>query len=173
MRVFFIVIIIIIFTFYFILKNTINYNKMKIISPVFANNSYIPSKYSCDGEKINPSLNFLEIPKNTKSLALIVDDPDAPMGTFVHWVIYNILPNTSGVGENTNIKNSAMGINSLNKIDYVPMCPPNGMHRYFFKLYALDTILNLEKNTDKKTLELAMQNHIIEKAELIGLYKQN
>lgn len=143
---------------------------MKISSLVFKNNSKIPSKYTCDGENINPPLSFSDVPENAKSLVLIMDDPDAPMGTFVHWILFNIDPNMNGIKENSAPK-ASYGKTSVGKADYVGACPPSGTHRYFFKLYALDTILNLT-NPDKATLEKAMQNHIIDNVELVGLYSK-
>lgn len=134
---------------------------MKIVSSAFTNNSTIPSKYTCEGENINPPLEFLDVPANAKSLVLIMDDPDAPMGTFVHWVLHNINPSEKGIAEN-----------SVSYSGYIGPCPPSGTHRYFFKLYALDINLDLQ-NADKNMVEEKMQGHILDKAELIGLYKKN
>jgi len=145
---------------------------MRIQSSAFENNMYMASRYSCDGEKVNPPLHFSDIPNMVKSLALIVDDPDAPMGTFVHWVVYNIPPAVTEVKENSSITGAADGTNSTGKIGFVPACPPSGTHRYFFKLYALDTMLQLSPNANKQQVEQAMQNHILAQAELIGLYKR-
>jgi Raf kinase inhibitor-like YbhB/YbcL family protein len=138
------------------------------ISSVFKNNETIPKKYTCQGDKISPPLNFENIPKNTKSLALIVDDPDAPYKTFVHWVLFNN-PIISKIEEDSTI--GLDGLNSLGSTGYTPPCPPTGEHRYFFKLYALDKVLDL-KDATKEDLEKAMQGHVIEKADLIGLYKK-
>ncbi|MDO8583128.1 MAG: YbhB/YbcL family Raf kinase inhibitor-like protein [bacterium] len=137
---------------------------MKITSHAFGNNSKIPSKYTCVGENINPPLEFFDIPGNTKSLVLIMDDPDAPMGTFIHWVLYNIDPKEKEIKENSIPKSSIQGLNSMNKSEYAGPCPPSGTHRYFFKLYALDSIL--EQFPEK------MGEHIISQAELIGLYSK-
>jgi hypothetical protein len=152
---------------------------MKIISSAFENNSKIPAKYTCDGENINPPLSFSDIPANAKSLVLIVDDPDAPNETasnaadaFVHWILFNIDPETIELKENSSLQGQALrGKTSAGKTDYVGACPPSGTHRYFFKLYALDTVLNLT-NSDKATLEKEMQGHILDSAELIGLYSR-
>lgn len=144
---------------------------MKIVSSAFENNSNLPSKYTCDGENISPPLSFLDVPSNARSLVLIVDDPDAPMGTFVHWIIFNINPKTQEIKENSVPQSAMLGKTTLNKTDFVGACPPSGTHRYFFKLYALDTVLNLT-NPDKVALEKAMQGHILEKAEIIGLYSR-
>lgn len=145
---------------------------MKIISSAFENNSIIPAKYTCDGENINPPLSFLDVSASAKSLALIVDDPDAPMGTFVHWVLFNLDSKVIGIEENSIPQGVALGKTSVGKTNYVGACPPSGTHRYFFKLYALDTSLNLA-DPDKETLESAMRGHILEKAELVGLYNRN
>ncbi len=144
---------------------------MKIISSAFLHNSKIPQKYTCEGEDVNPPLSFLDIPKNAKSLALIVDDPDAPSKAWVHWVVYNIDPLTKDIVENSVPKSGDEGMTDFGKAGYGGPCPPSGVHRYFFKLYALDTLLSFD-TLDKKTLEENMQGHIIDKAELIGLYSR-
>jgi Raf kinase inhibitor-like YbhB/YbcL family protein len=145
---------------------------MKIESPAFENNQPIPSKYTCDGEDINPPLKISDVPENSKSLVLIVDDPDAPFGTFTHWIVWNIDPKTSFVEENSVPDGAIVGVNDFGKNFYGGPCPPSGTHHYHFKLYALDTTLNLDKNSKKKDLEKAMENHILEKAEIIGIYKR-
>lgn len=147
-------------------------NGLQLESFAFKHNKYIPEKFTCDGEDINPTLLIKNVPSGTKSLALIVDDPDAPVGTWVHWVVWNIDPNTSEIKENTVPKGAQQGVNDFRKHDYGGPCPPSGTHRYFFKLYALDTMLNLSSNTKKGDLEKAMKGHILEKAEIIGLYKR-
>jgi len=144
---------------------------MKIISVAFENNTKIPSKYTCDGENINPPLFFVDIPENAKSLALIMDDPDSPNRTFVHWILYNIDPKTTEIGENSVSQLGQQGITSLGKPGFVGSCPNAGTHHYHFKLYALDTVLNLT-SPDKATLEKEMQGHILEKSELVGLYSR-
>lgn len=139
-------------------------------SPAFESNKQIPKKYSCDGEEVNPPLTVDGIPTAAKTLALVVDDPDAPRGTFDHWVVYNISPTTK-IGENS--VPGMQGVNSASQHGYIGMCPPSGTHRYFFKVYALDTKLDLKpENTRKKDLEKAMQGHILAKGELIGLYNR-
>ncbi len=142
---------------------------MRLTSPEFMDNQLIPKKFTCEDDDINPKLIIEKIPDNTRSLALIVDDPDAPMGTWVHWVVFNI-PVTSHINENSIPGNQ--GINDFRKKDYGGPCPPSGTHRYFFKLYALDTELKLKEGITKKELEKAMQNHILDGSELIGLYKK-
>lgn len=144
---------------------------MKITSPAFQNNTKMPSKYTCDGEEINPPLSFADIPANAKSLVLIMDDPDAPSGTWVHWILFNINPKITSVEEGSIPSESKEGITSFGKTGYGGPCPPPGTHRYFFKLYALDATLNLT-NPDKADLEKAMQGHILDSAELIGLYSR-
>ncbi len=142
---------------------------MKLTSPEFKDNQFIPKKFTCEGDDINPKLIIEEIPDTTKSLALIVDDPDAPMGTWVHWIAFNI-PVTSHINENS--IPGKQGINDFRRKDYGGPCPPSGTHRYFFKLYALDTELKLKEGITKKELENEMQDHILDKTELIGLYKK-
>ncbi|MFH1507929.1 MAG: YbhB/YbcL family Raf kinase inhibitor-like protein [Candidatus Omnitrophota bacterium] len=143
---------------------------MKLTSPAFEHNKLIPSKYTCQGQDINPALLIEDMPQGTKSLALIMDDPDAPMGMWVHWVVFDI-GIVSRIEENS--IPGKQGINDFRRKDYGGPCPPSGTHRYFFKIYALDKKLGLEEGINKKGLEQAMEGHILEKAELIGLYKKH
>jgi len=143
---------------------------MKISSPAFLNNEPIPSKYTCDGTNVNPPLLFENIPKETKSLVLIVDDPDASGGTWTHWLVWNMGPTTKTIKENSLPEDVVEGTTSFGKPGYGGPCPPSGTHRYFFKLFALDTELNLTKNTNKEQLERVVSKHVISKAEIIGLY---
>ncbi len=152
-------------------SKTIGVEKMKLTSPVFENNKEIPSEYTCDGANIAPELNIEDIPENAKSLALIMDDPDAPAGTWIHWVVWNIPPDTQTIAKGTEPQGT-QGTTSFGKPGYGGPCPPSGTHRYFFKLYALDTTLDLKEGSTKEALEAAMQGHIKEKAELLGLYKR-
>jgi len=145
---------------------------MEIKSSAFTHNQKIPSKYTCDGDNINPPLTFSNVPKEAKSLVLIVDDPDAPAGTWVHWLLWNLKPDTSGINENTVPAGSVSGTTSFGNFKYGGPCPPSGTHRYFFKLYALDATLSLEPRAAKQDLEQAMKNHILTQAELIGLYNR-
>jgi len=145
---------------------------LKLSSPAFKHNDPIPSKYTCDGADVNPPLVIVNTPLTAKSLALIVDDPDAPAGTWVHWVVWNIDPTTDEIRENTVPSGALQGINDFRKHDYGGPCPPSGTHRYFFKLYALDTMLNLGPKANKAELEHAMKGHIIVQGELIGLYRR-
>jgi len=143
---------------------------MKLSSPEFENNDYIPKKFTCQGDDISPVLIIEDIPNEARTFALIVDDPDAPMGTWVHWVVYNIPATMSQIKED-----SIPGIqvmNNFGRVEYGGPCPPSGTHRYFFKVYALDVELGLKENSRKKDLEKAMEGHILDKAELIGLYKK-
>ena len=142
---------------------------MKLKSLEFENNKFIPAKFTCEGEDINPPLVIEGIPKDAKSLSLIVDDPDAPVGTWVHWVVFD-MPALNKIEENS--VPGKLGITNSGRKDYHGPCPPSGTHRYFFKIYALDTMLNLKEGITKGALEKAMQGHILDKAELIGLYKK-
>jgi Raf kinase inhibitor-like YbhB/YbcL family protein len=145
---------------------------LMVSSAAFQHNGPIPSKYTCDGADINPPLMIANVPQIAKSLALIVDDPDAPAGTWVHWVLWNISPSTKDLKENSIPEGAEQGMNDFRKRSYGGPCPPSGTHRYFFKLYALDTTLTLGPNTAKASLEKAMKGHIIAQCELIGLYKR-
>ncbi len=142
---------------------------MELTSPEFKHNESIPAKFTCEGEDINPALVINGVPEGAKSLALIMDDPDAPMGTWVHWVVFDI-PVISKIDENS--VPGKQGITNSGRRDYHGPCPPSGTHRYFFKIYALDTKLNLAEGISKGQLEKAMQGHILESGELIGLYKR-
>jgi Raf kinase inhibitor-like YbhB/YbcL family protein len=146
---------------------------MKIVSNAFKHNSMIPSRYTCDGQNINPPLEVSDTPENAKSLVLIVDDPDAPMGTWIHWTVWNIDPKTSAVAENSCPGGAIEGITSFGREGYGGPCPPGGTHRYFFKIFALDITLDLSSETSIRELEHAMQNHIIDKAEVMGLYSRS
>jgi Raf kinase inhibitor-like YbhB/YbcL family protein len=145
---------------------------LKMVSPAFKHNEFIPKKYTCDGEDINPPFLIENIPSGAKSLALIVDDPDAPAGMWVHWVVWNINPDIREIKENSLPKGAQQGVSDFRKNNYGGPCPPSGSHRYFFKLYALDTMLNLGSKAKKSDLERAMKGHILEKAELVGLYRR-
>jgi Raf kinase inhibitor-like YbhB/YbcL family protein len=136
----------------------------------FKHNELIPTLYTCEGENINPSLKIKELPEGVEYLALIVDDPDAPKGTFTHWVVWNIPP--SHLIDENSLTGGMEGLNDYNKHTYMGPCPPSGTHRYFFKIYALDKKINLEEDSRKEDLEKAMEGHIIAYGELIGLYKK-
>jgi Raf kinase inhibitor-like YbhB/YbcL family protein len=147
-------------------------NQIKLTSDVFENNQYIPKKYSCNDENINPPLFISNVSKETKSLVLIVDDPDAPRGDWVHWLVWNIPVNITNIVEDSVPEEAIQGLNDYGNNKYDGPCPPSGTHRYFFKLYALDTVLNLDKNSKKINLENAMKGHILDQTSLIGLYSK-
>lgn len=146
---------------------------MEITSQTFFHNEKIPPKYTCDGANLSPPLKFSNVPQDAKSLVLICDDPDAPMGDWIHWLIWNIDPQTVEIAENSCPKDAIQGTTSFGNTSYGGPCPPSGTHRYFFKLYALDTTLELPSSTQKADLETAMENHTIAKTELIGLYQRS
>ncbi|KKU48891.1 hypothetical protein A3H10_04515 [Candidatus Uhrbacteria bacterium RIFCSPLOWO2_12_FULL_46_10] len=145
---------------------------MQLTSSAFQNNEHIPSQYTCDGANVNPPLNILEIPKEAESLVLIVDDPDAPRGDWVHWTVWNINPTTASIGENSVPSGAIEGQTDFGKSGYGGPCPPSGTHRYHFKLYALDKELALDKRAKKFDLESAMSGHTLAQSTLVGLYKR-
>lgn len=145
---------------------------MKLTSSVFEHNESIPSTYTCDGRDVNPPFAISGVPEGAKSLALIVDDPDAPAGDWVHWLVWNIDPGTTEIGEGSIPDGAVQGTTDFNRTGWGGPCPPSGTHRYFFKLYALDTALNLETSAKKAELERAMEGHELERTELIGLYER-
>ncbi len=149
----------------------------EITSAAFAHKESIPVKYSCDGEDISPPLGWGDPPEGTRSLALICDDPDAPVGTWVHWVLYNLPVETRSLPEAVPpdadlADGSRHGQNSWRQLGYGGPCPPSGTHRYFFKLYALDTNLDLASGASKAQLLEAMEGHIQGQAELMGTYSR-
>ena len=144
---------------------------MKLASSAFQNNGTIPSEYTCDGNDLSPELSISDVPSSAKSLALVMDDPDAPVGTWDHWIVFNIPPSTKEIPKGKEPQGTA-GKNSWGRTGYGGPCPPSGTHRYFFKLYALDAMRNLPQGTTKKELEMAMQGHIIAQAQLMGTYKR-
>lgn len=154
---------------------------MTITSPSFMHDRTIPVRHTCDGRNVSPPLAWDGIPSGAKSLALIVDDPDAPdpaspKMTWVHWVLYNIPTDTDGLAEGVAVKDGPAGMlqgtNDWQRIGYGGPCPPVGKHRYFFKLYALDAVLPDLKHPTKAILEKAMQGHVLDQSEMIGLYQQ-
>lgn len=150
--------------------------KMELTSPAFSEGGTIPRKYTCDGEDLSPPLVWRNVPQGTKSIALICDDPDAPMGTWVHWVIYDIPPTASELPEGVPAvealpDGSKQGINDFRRIGYGGPCPPPGRpHRYFFRIYALDTVLGLEPGATKDALLRSMEGHILAQGQLMGRY---
>lgn len=148
--------------------------ELSLKSPAFVANAMIPVQYTCDGLNYSPPLLWQDNTHRTKSYVLVVDDPDAPAGTWVHWILFNIPENIKRLEENTENPSGAIsGKNSWGEIGYRGPCPPAGMHHYFFKLYALDTRLNLDASANLQDISNAMQNHIIAKSELIGRYQKN
>jgi Raf kinase inhibitor-like YbhB/YbcL family protein len=151
---------------------------MRISSAAFDNRQRIPVEYTCDGHNISPPITIEDVPDDTKSLALIVDDPDAPGGTFVHWIMYNIPPDSTELKEDIpeNVlkleQGGIQGRNSFGAIGYDGPCPPDGEHRYFFGLYALDTELDIRPGAIKEEITTKMTGHVLDKAELVGLYKR-
>jgi Raf kinase inhibitor-like YbhB/YbcL family protein len=143
---------------------------LSVKSKAFQANGLIPVKYTCEGENINPPIHWGAVPDGTRTMALIMEDPDAPRGTFVHWIMWNVPANTEitensapgGIGKNGNMENN-----------YYGPCPPSGEHHYHFKLYALDTKLDLPGNTDKGSLMNAMEGHVLASGDLIGIYKKS
>jgi len=142
---------------------------MKISSPEFKDNEMMPQEFTCRGKNINPSLVIENIPEGARSLALVVDDPDAPGGDWVHWVAFNI-PIVAKIEKDS--APGKQGVNDFGRNRYDGPCPPSGTHRYFFKLYALDTDLDLEEGITKAELEEGMKGHILASATLIGLFKR-
>lgn len=148
-----------------------------IIESVFQSQQPIPSKYTCDGENVSPPLKFLQVPSKAVSLVLIVDDPDAPRGTFDHWIIWDLPPSIKELSEGgKEISRLAslpvQGINGFGKTYYQGPCPPAGKpHHYHFKLYALDIKISLPEGSSKQQVEQAMQGHVLEQAQLIGTYQ--
>jgi Raf kinase inhibitor-like YbhB/YbcL family protein len=147
-------------------------SKLQITSPAFPHEEMIPSRFTCDGADVSPPLSIVNIPERTRSLALIVDDPDAPAGTWVHWVVWNILPETGEIPENSVPRGAIQGTNDFGKQRYGGPCPPSGTHRYCFKLYAIDAPIALKSGATKAQIEEAMKGHVLAQAELVGLYRR-
>lgn len=146
-----------------------NIKQLFVSSESFEHEKEIPSKFTCDGLNINPALNINGIPDEARSLAIIVDDPDAPGGTFDHWLVWNIPP-TAVIPENSSP--GLEGKNSSGKIGYMGPCPPSGSHRYYFKVYAVDMLLEAEPGADKTKLNYVLENHVIAYGELMGTYSR-
>jgi Raf kinase inhibitor-like YbhB/YbcL family protein len=150
---------------------------MQITSPAFEEGGPIPAKYTCDGQDISPPLAWKNAPDGTKSFALISDDPDAPMSAWVHWVAFNIPPELTGLQENVRKEAEAkngvrQGNNSWPRMGYGGPCPPSGTHRYYFKLYALNALLDLKPGATKAEVLQAMKGHVLAEAHLMGKYKR-
>jgi len=151
--------------------------EIKITSSAFEDGGMIPAKYTCDGADVSPPLRWDAVPEGTKSIALICDDPDAPMGTWVHWVLFNLPAEVNELAENIPadkiLPNGArQGVSDFGRIGYGGPCPPSGTHRYFFKIYALGIELGLEAGANKRQLLKAMEGHILAQGQLIGKYKR-
>lgn len=146
-------------------------DKMKLTT-VFEHNQNIPSKYTCDGEDSAPILTISDTPTEAKSLVLIVDDPDAPMGTWVHWVLYNIPSNTTTIDAKNLPEGAKQGMTDFKRVGWGGPCPPYGVHRYFFKLYAIDKEMDLPSGMTKAQVLKAVDGSIIEQTEIIGLYSR-
>jgi len=144
-------------------------NELRVRSAAFGDGGSIPPKYTCEGENVNPPLEISGLPENTKSLALIVEDPDAPKGVYDHWIVWNIPPNEA-IRENS--RPGVSGKNSFGNTGYGGPCPPSGSHRYFFKVYALDSDLKIQAGSDKKALQDAMKDHMLGSGELMGHYQK-
>ncbi len=150
---------------------------IEITSTAFNEGGMIPTKYTCDGPDISPPLAWSSVPENTVSIALICDDPDAPVGTWVHWVLFNLPPEIKELPENLPTKEilsngAKQGRNGSRRIGYSGPCPPGGTHRYYFKIYALNTKLDLEPGVEKKELVEAMEGHILAEGQLMGRYQR-
>lgn len=147
----------------------ITLKELRITSSVFENKGFIPAKYTCDGVDVNPPLRIEGLPKETQSLVLIVDDPDAPSGTWDHWVVWNIGP-VEKIEEDS--VPGTEGLNDFRRHSYGGPCPPSGTHRYFFKVYALDIKLEIPSNSRKKDVERVMKGHVLAYGEVVGLYSR-
>jgi len=151
---------------------------LKLTSASFSEGGNIPRKFTCDGADVSPELSWSGVPQDTKSLALIADDPDAPVGTWVHWVLYDLDPTATRLSEGVNkvavpASGGHQGRNDFKKIGYGGPCPPAGPeHRYFFKLYALDTMLDLGADQTKQDVERAMKGHVLAQAQFMAKYKR-
>lgn len=150
---------------------------MELKSPAFGYGQSIPTRYTCDGEDISPPLEWSDPPANTRSFALIMDDPDAPVGVWDHWVLFNIRSETRSLPEGIPpdadlIQGGRHGRNSWKRLGYGGPCPPGGTHRYFFRLYALDTVLELPPGASKENVLKAIEGHILAQAELMGMYQR-
>ncbi len=152
--------------------------KIELTSPAFSHGSFIPAKYTCDGQDVSPELTWVGVPEGTRTLALICDDPDAPVGTWVHWVLFNIPPDLKSLPEAVPalervLGTAVHGVNDFGRLGYGGPCPPRGSaHRYFFKLYALDTKLDLPPGASKRQVLAAAEGHVLGQGELMGKYQR-
>jgi len=146
--------------------------KMKINSPAFQEGGTIPEKFSKNGENVNPELRIEDAPADAKSLALIVEDPDAPVGLFTHWLVWNIDPKTTEIAENSVPKGAVQGTNDYPNLGYGGPQPPSGTHRYYFKIFALDRTLDLKSGAKRREVDAAMRGRVIGQGELMGRYSK-
>lgn len=160
------------FLFLLLMGFTGNLMCLQLTSPAFKNDGTIPSDYTCDGKNISPPLTWKDIPQGTKSFVLIVDDPDAPHKTWTHWIVYNITAETTAIREGAVPQESLQGINDFGQAAYGGPCPPQGVHRYFFKLYAIDKNLQLPQGANKVQIEKEIEGHVLAVAELMGSYSR-
>ena len=147
-----------------------NNEKLEIISAVFRDGSPIPPQYTCIGQNVNPPLNFFNVPPKTLSLTLIMHDPDAPGGDYLHWLVWDIPPSTEGIAVNSVPIGALQGLNDAGKAGYQGPCPPSGTHRYIFDVYALDSPLNLPPNSTIQDVIKAQKGHVLDHSALTGLF---
>lgn len=155
------------------LPNALNPNQktpniMQLISPAFKNHEELPVEFTCDGAGLHPPLEFSDAPSETQSLVLIMEDPDAPNGTFDHWIVFNLPAQTKNLTNSPGLS----GRNSAGRTGYVGACPPSGQHRYIFHLYALDIILDLKAGASRQEIEQVMSGHVLDQAELQSSYRR-
>lgn len=158
-------------------EKEVTMEKITVSAEAFKEGGNIPAEHTCDGRDVSPLLSWKGVPAGAKSIALVMDDPDAPGGTFVHWVIFNIPAGVQKLpegmpGNKTLADGSRQGVNDFGRIGYGGPCPPRGTHRYYFKLYALDTMLDLAPGATEKQLEDAMKGHVLAEGELMGRYNR-
>jgi Raf kinase inhibitor-like YbhB/YbcL family protein len=171
-RIFFVLIFIVLFVDTTMAAEVTQTRDFKISSRAFENSGTIPKKYGCGGDNVNPPLRIESVPPEAKSMALIFDDQDAPGGSYVHWVLWNIDPGTKEIKEGSVPEEAVQGINGFKKDTYGGPCPPTRPHRYVFKVFALDTVLNINPASTKLDLEKAMKGHVLGEAQLKGTYKK-
>jgi len=145
-------------------------SSISVTTPAFQAGGDIPAKFTCNGANANPELKINGVPNEAKSLVLIVDDPDAPRGLFTHWIVWNIDPKTTDIGENSAPAGGVQGTNDFGKRNYGGPCPPSGTHRYFFKIFALDAKVDLKPSARRAELDAAMRGHILAQGELMARY---
>ena len=145
-------------------------SSISVTTPAFQAGGDVAAKFTCNGANVNPELRINGVPSEAKSLVLIVDDPDAPRGLFTHWIVWNIDPKATDIGENSAPTGGILGTNDFGKRNYGGPCPPSGTHRYFFKIYALDTKLDLKPSARRAELDAAMRGHTLAQGELMARY---